>query len=317
MDRHRRQRHASPTWRVARGVTELLGVFGRFRPTTDARRRSARSTATTCCTTRSKFDGACRSRGHDRQDGAACLAVAGIDQALADKGRAVFARATRRAGGCVACHGETKRRRSTAPGRRRSSTSAPIERRGTSWQATRSTPADMAGASIPGRMSRLCKSNDTSGLEPAARRGRRNAGRCSRRRGLAQASGGGARARRRSPTAACRSRACTVASMLVENGYEARVLHGIWAAAALSPRRRRADAGRPARAGSEKRRSSFAIGTTYDTARVGLAAANSRPALSCCTTTGCDDLASEPQRLRPRLRHPIFPARTRRRSSNI
>ena len=264
---------------LARGVTELLGVFGHFRPT--------------------RTPGALGALDHDyllhNSTNFAALTDLentigkmgppawpfGVDQALADKGKAVFARAAAD-GGCVACHGETK-------GAVDGSWKTPLVDVGTDRAAWRKLmdrvdTGDMAGASIPGHVAPL-KPNDTS-LNV-----------------LRVAVGGTlvglkAEAALKHPVPALvlgavanlMPKPSMAREMLVENGYEARVLHGIWAAPPYLH-----DGSVPTLADllepADKRPKSLAIGNRYDTTRVGLAA--EQPAGTfVLQTTGCDDLAS-------------------------
>ena len=264
---------------LARGVTELLGVFGHFRPTRTPGALGALDRDYLLHNT-TKFDALADLEDTIGKMGPPAWPF-GIDQALADKGRAVFSRATAE-GGCVACHGETK-------GAVDGTWKTPLVDVGTdraAWHKLKDKvdTGDMAGASIPGHVAAL-KPNDTS-------------------LNLLRVAVGGtlvglkAEGSLKHPVAALvlgvvanlMPKPSMQREMLVENGYEARVLHGIWAAPPYLH-----DGAVPTLADllepAEKRPQSFAIGTTYDTARVGLAA--EQPAGTfVLQTTGCDDLAS-------------------------
>ena len=271
--------NGTPGMALARGVTELLGVFGHFRPV--------------------KTPGALGALDHDyllhnttsfaALDGLEATIGKmgppawpfGVDQALADKGRAIYARATVD-GGCVACHGETK-------GAVDGTWKTPLVDVGTdraAWRKLQSQidTGSMAGASIPGHVEPL-KPHDAA-------------------LNLLRVSVGGtlvglkAEAALRDPVAALvvgafaglMPKDSMAREPLVENGYEARVLHGIWAAAPYLH-----DGAVPTLADllepAAQRPKSVAIGAAYDTAQIGLAA-RQPPGTFVLQTTGCDDLAS-------------------------
>ncbi len=264
---------------LARGVTELLGVFGRFRPT---RTPGALGALDRDYLLHNSADFAALA---DLEDTIGKMGPPawpfGIDQGLADKGRAVFERATAD-GGCAACHGETK-------GAVDGTWKTPLVDVGTdraAWRklADRVDTAEMAGASIPGHVEPL-KPNDTS-LNV-----------------LRVAVGGTlvglkAEASLKHPVVALAlgvvhdlmPKPSMQPEMLVPNGYEARVLHGIWAAPPYlhdGTVPTLADLLEPA----DRRPKSFAIGTRYDPTQVGLA--TTQPAGTfVLQTTGCDDLNS-------------------------
>jgi cytochrome c553 len=264
---------------LARGVTELLGVFGHFRPVRTpgalgALDRDYLLHNTTNFAALAALDETIASIGPPAWP-------FGVDQALADKGKAVFARPTAD-GGCAACHGEQK-------GAVEGTWKTPLVDVGTdraAWHTLMDTvdTGDMAGASIPGHVPAL-KPTDTS-------------------LNLLRVSVGGtliglrAQAAVKQPVtslvlgavAGLLPKPMIQPEMLVPNGYEARVLRGIWAAAPYLH-----DGAVPTLADllepADRRPKSFAIGAQFDTARVGLAATQP-PGTFVLQTTGCDDLAS-------------------------
>ena len=264
---------------LARSVTEILGVFGHFRPT---RTPGALGALDRDYLLHNTANFAAFS---DLEDTIGKMGPPawpfGADPALADKGRAVFERATAD-GGCVACHGETK-------GAAEGTWKTPLVDVGTDRAAWRKLMdrvdmAEMTGASIPGHVAPL-KPNDES-------------------LNLIRVSVGGtlvglkAEAALKHPVAALlygvvadlTPKPSMSSGKLVRNGYEARVLHGIWAAPPylhVGTVPTLADLLEPA----DRRPKSFPIGTHYDTGRLGLAA--EQPAGTFVLhTTGCDDLAS-------------------------
>ena len=264
---------------LARSVTELLGVFGHFRPTRTPGALGALDREYLL------HNSANFAAFSDLEDTIGKMGAPawpfGVDQALADKGKAVFARPTAE-GGCVACHGEAK-------GAVDGTWKTPLVDVGTDRAAWRKLmdrvdTGDMTGASIPGHIAPL-KPNDTS-------------------LNLLRVAVGGTLVGQKAELALKRPVAALVygvvaglmpkqsmqREMLVENGYEARVLHGIWAAPPYLH-----DGSVPTLADllepADRRPKSLAIGAHYDTGRVGLAA--EQPAGTfVLQTTGCDDLAS-------------------------
>ena len=265
---------------LARGVTELLGVFGHFRPT---RTPGALGALDRDYLLHNTTDFAALA---DLEDvigsmGPPAWPFGGVDSALAGRGKAVFERTTAD-GGCAGCHGETK-------GAVDGTWKTPLVDVGTDRAAWRKLmdkvdTGDMAGASIPGHVAPL-KPNDAS-------------------LNLLRVAVGGtlvglkAEAAVRRPVttlvlgafAQLMPKPSMQREMLVPNGYEARVLHGIWAAPPYLH-----DGAVPTLADllepADKRPKSFAIGTHYETARIGLA--TDQPAGTfVLQTTGCDDLTS-------------------------
>ena len=262
----------------ARSIAEVLGTFGRFRPVTTPGALGALDRDYLLHNT---IDFA----GLDEiEDAIGKLGPPAwpwpVDRALADKGKAVFARDAA-AGGCIGCHGETR-------GAIDGTWKTPLVDVGTdraAWGVLARTvdTGSMAGASIPGRIAplqprdqalsllRISVAGTLVGVE--AQRALKNPV-SSLVRGLF--------------TAAAPSGMDGPAP--IPNAYEARVLHGTWAAAPYlhdGAVPTLADLLEPAAA----RPRSFAVGKAWDTTRVGLAAAQPAGAFMF-TATGCDDLAS-------------------------
>ncbi len=206
-----------------------------------------------------------------------------IDHALADRGKAVFERAADN-GGCVSCHGEASPEHPAAKDLWRT----PIVDVGSDTRAwdvlSRSVETgSMTGASVPGaieplkprdlaiNLMRVSVAGTLVGTKAAA--------------ALAHPIGAII-----ATTFASSSAKGDAAAKPKRNGYEARVLHGIWAAAPYlhdgsvpTLRALLAPAGQRPRA--------FAVGPNYDVTSVGLS--SQQPAASFkLEVTGCDDLNS-------------------------
>ena len=203
-----------------------------------------------------------------------------IDRALADKGKTIFARSPAD-GGCAACHGET-------PGALPGTWKTPVVDAGTDRRACKALfrsveTKSLAGASVPGSLEPLLARDQALNVLRVIVAGAildRDAEVALKR-----------------PLATLIDRVFTspqapivLAAPPVENGYEARVLHGIWSAAPYLH-----DGSVPTLADllepADQRPKSFAIGQTYDPAKIGLAAQQS-PQSFTFKATGCDDLNS-------------------------
>ena len=263
---------------LARSISEVFGTFGRFRPVTTPGALGALDRDYLLHNT-VDFAGL--------DDIGAAIEKLGppvwpwpVDQALADKGKVVFARETA-AGGCIACHGETR-------GAIVGTWKTPLVDVGTdhaAWRVLTRTvdTGSMAGASIPGRIAPLQPRDQAVNLLRISVAG--------------TLIGREAQTALKSPVSSLVRGLFTSSAESgmggpapVANAYEARVLHGIWAAAPYlhdGSVPSLADLLEPAAA----RPKTFAIGKAYDTTRIGLAAAQPTGAFTF-TATGCDDLAS-------------------------
>lgn len=265
---------------LARSTTEILGVFGTFRPvrTPGALGPVDRDYLLHNSASFSAFDDLETTIG---KMGSPAWPF-GLDTALAAKGKAIFDRPTAD-GGCVACHGLVMNGDSGL-------WKTPLVDVGTDRAAWRmldskvEDTASMKGAAIPPSFGPL-KASDTN-LD------------------LLKVSVGGSLLGLRSKLAVkspvtsllygyyqeLMPSAKVPRAKLVTNGYEARVLFGIWAAPPYLH-----DGSVPTLADllepADKRPHRFAIGTHYDPARVGLAT-EQPPGTFVLETTGCDDLES-------------------------
>ena len=262
----------------ARSISEVLGTFARFRPVTTPGALGALDRDYLLHNT-VNFAGL--------DDIEAALGKLGapawpwpVDQALADAGKAVFARDTA-AGGCIGCHGETR-------GAVDGTWKTPLVDVGTDRAAGRVLTrivdtGSMAGASIPGQIAPLKARDKALNLLRLSVAG--------------TLVGLEAQAALKSPVSSlvrglfASSATSGMGGPAPEpNAYEARVLHGVWAAAPYlhdGSVPTLADLLEPAAA----RPRSFAMGKAYDTTRIGLAAAQPASA-STFNATGCDDVDS-------------------------
>ena len=241
-----------------------------------------------------------------------------VDSALAERGKALFDRPVAD-GGCVVCHGIVK---ATSPQGVADTWKTPVIDVGTDRQAwhvilRRFQTGSMRGASLQGLVPPMGETDTVINLVRAAVVGAIADDAKARPQVEAQAEATPdpqARLRRLSidkiGLAALKLKAAFMqkigygppgAPPLVVNGYEARVLEGIWAAAPYLHNGSVPSLTELLKPAGERIKS-FKLGPEYDPATVGVAANQPQTGFTL-HTTGCDDLLSGRFELRPRIRH--------------
>jgi mono/diheme cytochrome c family protein len=291
--------NGSDIYGLARNTGEVMGVFGRFRPKKAPLRLFGINFINkgTPIETSVNFDGLLKLEDLVKQIGAPKWPWP-VDQALADRGKAIYGRSTDQ-GGCVSCHGQT-------PGKKRipfqSTWATPLLDVGTDTHeheilVRESDAGVLKGANIPFLMPPLKSPTTTFSLLGVS-----VGGAILQSGSWVKALWGNLAVEQSDANPPKPSNDVKQAlndafddeaaaqTGTGKNVYESRVMYGIWAAAPYLHNgsvASLADLLKPA----DQRAASFAVGPYYDTQTVGLAAA--QPGLSGVrVTTGCDKISS-------------------------